>query len=613
MADLQRQVNVKPTIASIGSPPQQTNVAAQAIREVGGAVRSFLVERKKSKLTEELRSLGDDVFAVTTGKEVQKTTDRINRLKQARDQGAISDTMVKIEAEALLKESIDTMPGFGTELRQHAARILGFDPTGSQIRALLDIPKDSGNVFEDRQRQQAEFIAGTLGVDVNDVLKVQAKALLSKEQADLVTQQATIGGAGRRDILNATIAEADGFVSDFMGDVVTEIKQGGISDPEALKAEINARILGQQQALRDRYLAAGLTPDSNEIARDMALVESQWESLIDMADSGSLGNILSNHSKALTHAMTIEGYNVMGDVALINSAAGQEGVKHYFLTLDKYGKQGQLDLLRATNPVLNRTVETIEDSTRLASEAYKRVMGVSPQFEGQNALSPDEQATIDVYSDRIYYDLAVNNNLSEEERLQVLSYAKNHGQKFKAVGAYMQKGARAAAGPEEIRFVKQTFQEEYPALINRVSSESASGGPLGKIAVEVENNELVLVDKRTGLKVGTNPNSFLATPVATPTAMNDIKRLNSFFKGLQNGWAGDLEVSVDSYLSDTASQINSTASQEEADRSNLESAIKAFENNPTIETFEAIREIDPDLASAVEQASKFTGDSNNNE
>lgn len=552
MANLQRQVNVQPTAASYQSQASNINPEANLLNDLAPVVdqvRSFVADQKKDKLTEELRALGDDVFAVNTGKEVKRATDRFKRLRQAKDQGALTDTMVKLEAEAILKEEIDSMPAFGPELRRHAASLLGYDPTGAQIRALMDMPKEDepeGNTVLDKMRQTAEAISATTGANVDDIMKLQGRAMYASQQADLLAQQAAIGNAGRKEILNAAAREADGHISAFMGDLVTNIRAGGVTSPAEVTAELNARVLGHKQALRDRYAAAGISPDASQLSQDMALIDEQWSPTMELAKDGSLSNILSDNVKALTSAMTIEGFNVMGDVALINQVAGQEGVRHYFLTMDKYGKKEQMDLLITSNPVLARNVQSQGDAVKLASEAYKTIMGQAPVFSDNEALK--------AMTDRVFYDVVKNNNATPEEKEKRLDFAKQSGQKFKVIGGYMQAGARSAASPDEVRFVTQTFEEEYPRLVERVAAEVTAEG---NWKVKVDGGKLVAYDPKSGMSRGLGSQFFATEAVnVSASAKADLVRLNAFNTGIANGWAYDLKREPKTFLDETAKAIN---------------------------------------------------------
>jgi hypothetical protein len=619
MANLQREINAGTNVASVGEAPPADTSVAEAIQAVGSQVKTFVVEKKKTDLEQELETLGDEVFAARTGTELQKATDRFKRLQQGQEQGVLSDTMVKIEAEKLLKESIDSMPAFGPELRQHAAQILGYDPTGTHIRALMDIPENSAGrqTFADKQLEQAQFISENLDLPVNTVLKLQAKGLLQKQRADLVTQQATIGAAGRRDIFNATMLESDTFVTGFMQDMMGKIRSGEfIDNPEETISLLEAHKLGQKQALRDRYAAAGISPDATELSRDMAAVDEQWGSLKELAQTGSLGNILNNNATDLGNALTIDGYNVMGDVAIMNKMGGQEAVKNFFTSLRKYGKKEQLDLLASTNPALRRFLDSQDTAVQAAAESYKRIMGVEPDFIDGNVgrfVTQEERDALGTLDDSIFYDIAKTSALSDEEKMRRLNYAQQQGQRYKVLGAYFQKGGKQAASAEEVRFVRQTFKEEYPRLVARLSAELAN---FTDIEVSIKGNQLSATNTaqdplNTSALVaqgsaGIIPISSRGTPaslVPVPESIrNDLTRVNSFAEGVRNGWARDLGQNPATFINDALTDVHNGKSQNAERQDALNSAIQAFEQNPTTESLEALRKLDPELVNSIERA-----------
>lgn len=629
MVDLQRSINTEPAVASVGNAPPPDTSIASAIQAVGSEVRTFVAQKKKTALEEELSALGDEVFAARTGKELDKVSERFTRLKQGQDQGVLTDTMVKIEAEKILKESIDSMPAFGPELRQHAAQIIGYDPTGTQIRALMNIPTGGSGrqSFAEKQLEQAQFISQNTGVAVEDVMRLQGKNLLANLRADFITQQASIGAAGRRDIFNATMQESDRYVSEFMWKLLTQIKGGGVDNIQQTLGVLDAHVLGQKQALRDRYAAAGISPDSAEMARDLKLVDEQWASLKEVAETGSLGNILQSNVTNLGNALTIDGYNVMGDVAIFNKIGGQEGVKNYFNWMNKFGKQEQLDLLAATNPALSRFLGDRDTAVKAAADSYKRVMGVEPSFQNrQFGGSAEEQAAMQALDDATFYNATKTASLSEDEKIRRLSYAQAQGQRYKVLGAYFQKGAKEAASPEEVQFVKQTFEEEYPQLVARLAGQLAN---FTDIEISLQGNRIVAND------VQMDPtNTFALQPLGSissfPIKMtkpasaqpvpesirDDLKRLNSFVSGVNNGWSRELGQNPVTFVNDVMQDIHNGKSQNAERQDAVNTAIDNFRTQPTPENLEALRKVDPDLVARIErnaasQVGSSAGGSNN--
>jgi hypothetical protein len=375
--------------------------------------------------------------------------------------------------------------------------------------------------------------------------------------------------------------------------------------------------MAQKKALRDRYLAAGINPSPADLAADFAAIEDQWSSVEALNKSGALADILTNNARSITASMTIGAADVMGDVLLLNAAGGQESVKNYYTVVDKYSTPGALKLLQETNPLLRQTIDNVDTARKISSEAYKRVMGVSPAYGGglgmnsslsTRTFSPEEQAAVEAVSDQVFYDTVKMPSMTDEEKMRRLGYAKEHGQKFKMLGAYFQRGARDAASDDEVKFVAQTFEEEYPALIDRIVMDMANKkGTNDEYEVMVENGKLVkkFVNKRNyQAKPGKQAvGYFSGAPIVTnePMTSGDLKRLNAFHTGATNGWADVMGVRPVTFLGDTLTEINGMSDVQFEKQDQLESAVSAFQSNPSADTFEAIRAIDPEFAAEVER------------
>lgn len=607
---IQKTLDVLPSVAQRPDPMPPDTMPAKAIEIVGEGVKSFATSRKKGRFESELKSLGDEVFAARTGKQLEDTSDRFKRLQQAKEQGVLTQTMVDIEAEKILKETIGRMPGFAPELRKFAAEQIGYDPTGTQLRSLLNVQGGSSRqTFEEKQVEEAQFIADNLGVNVTDVMKIQAKSLLKKQQADIVANQAALGNFTLNDVVNSTLAEGDSYVTDVMSNVLHEIRAGGVVEPEQVTATVNASVLAQKQAMRDRLRNAGVAPDASKLQTAMQQIDQQWQPVIELAQSGAMAEILDRQASSLTSAMSIEAWNVMGDVALINKAAGQAGVDNYFKHIEKYGEDGQLALMKRTNPLLARHLDSVEDAKRLSAKAYKRIMGISPEYgDQQNILNnPEEEEAVTSLTDRLMYDVNKDRNMTDEEKHNRLQFAKQHGQKFKVLGSYFQRGARSAASSDEVRFVKQTVEEELPNLIDRIALDMATAkGTRDEYELVAEDG--VVVKKFTGDRFTARPgrgqvSNWSGVQQVSPNEVTtaDLKRLNAVNGGLVNGWAEDLGLRPLTFLGDTVAKINERSTVTSNKNSKLEEALRVYEENPSMDNWETVRKVDPDFASDVER------------
>lgn len=615
MADIQKRLTTQATVSE--RPVAPPSSAPGAIVRAAGQIATIISDRgarqEADRLEENLTQLGREAFAVRNDATLDQVTDRFKELKAAKEQGLLSDTFLQIEAEKILKESITKYPQYKDRFRQRAYEVVGFDPTGAQVQALYGMgqQKSGRQTYAERQLEEDSYIAQFSGVPVETVSRLRAQGAAAKLQAELIAQQAALGAFSGRDIFNATLNESDVYFNDMFRKVVEQVKAGGVRSPEQTLADVQVHVAAHKQALRTRYAQAGYSPSSTQLADDLAAIDRRWQPVIDLAKSGSMDEILSSQASSLANAMTIQGWRTMGKVALINQMYGQEGVRHYHLTLDRYSNPGELELLKKSDSLLAQHLNSIEDAMRGAAEAYERVMGIQDINEPPSPpLTPEQEAVRSRLEDRVRQHVTTIATLSDAEkdaRLNSAREAAAHGKKFRVLGAYMQRGARAAASEEEVRFVTQTFQEEYPQLVERIAADMAraKGTPgefsivyrNGRIEKIYANRDLIMAPRTAG---EAQASAFYQTPQTT----GDLQRLQMFSEGLANGWENDLGVRPLTFVGDTLKKITDLATAINTTQRSLEDAISAYERNPTPEMWEKVRAADPSFADEVERIAR---------
>lgn len=611
MADIQKQLTTQATVSErpVAPPSSAPGDIVRAAGQIATIVSDRRARQEADRLEEDLTQLGREAFAVRNDATLDQVTDRFKELRAAKEQGLLSDTFLQIEAEKILKESITRHPQYKDRFRQRAYEVTGFDPTGAQVQALYGMGQKQSDrqTYAEKQIEEASYIAQYSGVPVETVMRLQAQSAAAKLQADLVAQQAALGSFSGRDVFNATLNETDTYVNDMFRSVVEQVNSGGIRSPERVVADVQLYMTAQKQALRNRLAHAGISPSATEVGDYMAQIDRQWQPILELAKSGSMDEILSSQASSLANAMTIQGWNAMGEVALINKMYGQEGVRHYHLTLDKYSNPGELDLLKRGDSLLSRHLNSIDDAKRGAAAAYKRVMGIQDDNTVPTQLTPEQQAVSDRLADRVMYDVVKEANMSEAEKDARLSYARQHGQKFKVLGAYMQRGARAAASEEEVRFVTQTFQEEYQPLVERIAADMARAkGTPGEFSIVYRNGkvEKIYTNRDLIMSPRTAGEAAASAFYQNPQTTGDLQRLQMFSEGLANGWENDLGVRPLTFVGDTLKKINDTATTINTTQRSLEDAIGAYERNPTPEMWERVRAADPSFADEVERTAR---------
>lgn len=624
MADIQKQLTTQATVSErpVAPPSSAPGDIVRAAGEVATIISDRRARQEADRLEENLTQLGREWFAVRNDATLDQVTERFKELKAAKEQGLLSDTFLQIEAEKILKESITKYPQYKDRFRQRAYEVTGFDPTGAQVQALYASQQSSRQTYADKQLEEDSYIAQFSGVPVETVSRLRAQSAIAKLQADLVTQQASLGAFSSRDIFNATLNESDVYFNDMFRKIVEQVKAGGVRSPEQTLADVQVYIAAHKQALRTRYAQAGYSPSSTQLAEDLAAIDRKWQPAIDLAKSGSMDEILSSQASSIANAMTIVGWNVMGEVALINKMYGQEGVRHYHLTLDKYSNPGELELLKRGDSLLALHLNSIDDAKRGVAEAYKRVMGIQDSNEPPSPpLTPEQEMVRSRLEDRVRQDVTTISTLTDAEkkgRLRSAQEAAAHGKTFRVLGAYMQRGGRAAASEEEVRFVTQTFQKEYPELVERIAEDMARrrggdgeytlvfrNGKIEKQYVRVlgerRGDEAAMTAMMYGPGYGVAP---VDVRVNDPISDADIKRLQMFSEGLANGWGDDLGVRPLTFVGDTIKQINDKVTAINAAQRLLEDAIDAYKRNPTPEMWEKVRAADPSFADEVERTTR---------
>ena len=394
MADLQKYLSSAAQVSErpVAQPTSAPGDVVRAIGAVGKVIQDEGARKEGEKLEENLNQLGREAFAAKVGGPLKEVTSRFEDLKEAQRQGILTETFLQIEAEKVLKESINRYPGYKDQLRKKAYEITGFDPTGAQTQALYAALKptkgSTRQSFAEKMLEEAQFIADNTGEDVQVIMKQQAKAAQLKMQAEITAQQAALGSFSSREVFNTTLQEAEPLITDLFRSVVTEVNAGGVKSPEQRVAQVQAGIQGHKNMLRERLNMSGVKFSATEWSDWSRAIDNQWAAVADLAASGSMDKILSRQANSISNAMTIEGLKTMGTLAMLNKVGGQEAVKNYYTYLDKYSRPDELELLKSTDPLLAQHLNSVAALTAAASRAYENVMGIPNSYPGQAPEQP---------------------------------------------------------------------------------------------------------------------------------------------------------------------------------------------------------------------------------
>jgi hypothetical protein len=621
MADrLQKSLDVQPSVASVGNPAPADPSAARTISAVGELASSALLSKRKGALNEELQRLGTEVLAVTEGRDLTEATDSFKSLKQAKEQGVLTDSMVNIQAEKILKQKIGNNSVLGPELRQEAYRILGFDPTGSEVQALFG---KSGRTSPSRplsesqkRRQKAEGLATSLGVDPAAVEQLMAKAEINSLQLQVASTSASLGQITSNEVFNVALDGMDDFISDSMGEVIGRIEEGGVVNPELAIAQLNIARSKLWSNYKQVLAAKGISPSAQELQAQRRELDAAFEPVIAMwSEKGTAETILRRQKNSLVDAANIAGIRAFSAEAAINSAIGQVGVQEHLKLVTKLKDPKQLALLQRNNPALAAVAGSMIEVQKGMNASFSRIMGI-PLPEG----APEIPGLDDQISRILAEDMT-----DPEMRDTRLEKIRAQGRTFKDFSDYARKGVRAKATKREVEYIKEKWAVEAEPLIARISSAMKTIDGKAIISerdqvtqtrgrkrqqvesviqeagffIEVKSGKAVMGQaRRTGAKV----------PV--PQGLqDDLKRLNAMGDLVKNGWADDVGENQFGFLERTVNKIETIrADVEDQDvPDKVQNALEAWRNSPNADSFEALRAVAPDLVAEAERRAAQQG------
>ena len=598
MARLQKTLGTVESVASVGRAAPEVDFLSQAAPQVAalaGNITEAVGERKADTLEEEFGSLASDVAAIRVNKDLEEVTDRMKRLAKGAEQGRLSDTAIKLETEALLKSAIEKNPLFASKLRRRAAEVLGFDPTGTEMQALLGFgqrqqsrPLTPG---EKRRAKAEDFARLGLG-DADNLEKLLAKAELGEVQTQFASDQAKLGEIGSDEVLNASLNNVDSYISDATGTLLQAVAEGGFTavDSTTRVLELNRSLEASWSRHRKALTDGGINLSASKLGEQRRLFDLKFEPIREMfADDATMEVILTKQNRALIAQASINGYDMFPGLAAVNSALGQVGVTSFFNIMSKTSSPAQIELIKRTSPAFAAIADNKADATKAMRNSFNRIMGVPTD-------SPD--VIIPGLDDVIRHGM-VKDNKEPEVRNRVLESLKAKGQAFKSMSHYGQRGVRALSTPEEVNYIVERWGVEFDPIVSRVAATVKNVEGLN---LSVTNG--VLKIESTGAVASNAPPSMaiLGNFAQIPSELvTDVKRLNAMNGLVQNGWGDDVGQNPTGFLERTINQVETLrADQEVSDGPDeLGAAFEAVLRSPTIKNLDALESLDPELLRAA--------------
>ena len=607
---LQKTLNVQPTVASLGNPLPPDQTTSRAIEAAGGLARTFVAEKKRNDLEEGLRELGDEVFAARTGKQLDKVSERFKALQSAKEQGTMTDTMVNIQAEKVLKETIGNMPGFGPELRQEAARILGFDPTGSEIRSLFGSgeAKRPQTQLEKWQDQASAIEIATGGtISASSALKNIGKAAALDSQTKIAQGSLQIGNINNASFLQAHINHSQSYVMDAVADIQALTAQGGVVDPVQQLAILTQKQEEGFARYQQGLFAAGSVSTAADLSAARKTYNESYQGVKDMIQSGDMAEILKTNAGKLSDVASIEAYNALPTLAVLSKV---NAVEPFLNALTGIQSEKQLELVKKLDPALGLVLGN-DPAARAKgfASAFMQVQGVDPLASGvslTDVVVPDE-AVVDAVTSEL-----IKSNASDEVKDNLARTTAARGKAYKELSFYAQPNVRATATPLMVGNVVERWGVEFQPLVGRIAATIEASQ--GRHELVVDGGEIRVVQKSVGVSIpsaaggqfglgaGRRAGKGALLPVSGALSA-DVARLNTHNKLVKTGWGPDVGESPVGFLERTVNKIDTLRATDDTISKPVQTqaAFEAAVSSPTSDNLDALRLLDPELVKLVEQ------------
>ncbi len=602
MARLQKTLDTSAAsnIASVGQPVATRDLTGDVLQGVANAVKvgeQIVGAVKKTGLEEELGRFGEEISAINDGLDLKDATDRFKRLKKAKEQGILDDSRINIEAEAILKQKIGANSAFAPELRQAAADILGFDPTGSTLQKLFG---KSGKTSprrtlspEEKMENAAAFRAEKLGLDKDVVLRTMLQAQQGAEELKIAQQRLATGDIGADEVLSTSLRNNDPIQADMIMRFRESVDDGGLNPSDAAHRQLAFTEAKQQEwANLVKTVSTGpnraSTAKLNEMKRAFDEDWAGTEAL--MTDGATLESLATSEANALGNLVKVAAIRTMPGLVVAQEAGGQAQVAEFIRINNKFGPNSpEMEQLMKIDPGLKFVKDSQAASASIVRSAVNKVLGQEP-------ISGDPAATQPLL-DHVARD-AVKNTKDPSVRNRVLTYLENDGKPVKMLSMMAQPGVREIVTPAEVNSTKQRFATQFEPLKGNIAAMLADGKNTlsivsGKIVVKPTN---INPDPSAGGVLGVSLD--ISSPANISTS---VAQMNTFVDLVKNGWGADVGESPGGFAErivngiTTLNATEGTPNEPDAIGVAFDQAIK----NPTAENMEALRLLDPDLFNAA--------------
>ena len=453
-------------------------------------------------------------------------------------QGAMSQDVAALHMEATLKQLTNETPGFGPELRQTARELLGYDPTGYDIRQILSLrqPKEVSpkKTKMDEYQQEAEARHAMLGAASPGIPAILSNMAQSKMDEEKKVHNELMVQSGNMDF-NSYAYQTSNAGADDIGNLLGQMalirKNGGEPDPQNMADKVQ-QLIGAKKADLARVAAqkGGVSPSSLQDA--YKVVDENFAPLLDsVKNSSSLKLMTDNLDKTMKLAATY-GHTLFPDATLLNDTfgAGSPIPGQIYAAMATATTPEQQSMLIKSSPVLSAMWQKGELNPQ---GLVKGLMPAMRKMLSGEQLTPEDMK-FQPAAEKMIVSQPGNSPLKQEYTKKLMEHAPTAGVQV------LSSIPRTQWTPEQLNTVQKVFKQNMTQTIPGIPNK------IEKAAENIPKSEVNWLHLRSDGTVSFAPyvkyqGKLVETGISTVAPDASLDHLNMFLKLVDKTNDGDLE------------------------------------------------------------------------
>ena len=514
---------------------------------------------------------------------IDRTTSRFKTLQTAYDQGGISDQAKKIQAEKIIKENISNTPWLSKEIRGHASSILGYDPSGSEVRALLGM----GRQAPKKSAQQLRYEQSSYAVQhMNAVYgtNLTPEEFMAQEDANAYYANG-LGISANKVKLNEISTDqyiSDGVTSDTTSNqemLVSALglaKQGKLNGPE-FKSVIDTMFNKKKAQIINTGKAKGLKFTTANISTLNSQYETKKQEYYNIANNQDSLDLMIRDAKTFDASAKLHAQKAVPLYSQRLAAFGP-AVTASMMDVERAVSEKGLNEILSRNPALNEIFGAFNGNIPDDTTTRKQFADVVTKVIGEAATGG--------YIPSLTNDAALSygySNANQESANEIIKGLMDQGARMKATSLAVRPGEYRRMDKATKAVVVEDYKVGYPELVSELSGLMASTTDYDVVldkgllkAVPTESYVKRLTKSHTKNSY-TKPDPYITKPFR-----DNIAKLNVYLQGSATGWANDFGVNPGTFAEETLSKVVKKSNTE---KSNTPQAGSTYTYDPVTGEF----------------------------